>query len=67
MKKNIFTSSILTPFVFIMFSKEVYADMGNYGMMGGGYGGLFMWIIPLLVIVTLVLFIIWLLKQIQKK
>jgi len=55
----------------------VSADVGDNdfgscfgGMMYGSYGlgmGLFGWIFGLLIIVTLVLFIVWLLKQIQKK
>lgn len=43
---------------------------GFYGMMSGGYGWtgmIFGWFIGLLVIVALVLFIVWLIKQIQKK
>ena len=43
---------------------------GMFGMMGGswGMGGMFFsWIIGLLVIVALILLIVWLIKQIQKK
>ena len=45
--------------------------MGNYFGYGTGYGmfgmGLFGWIFMLLILVALVLLIIWLIKQIQKK
>ena len=45
--------------------------MGNFGgMMAGNYGmgmGIFGWLISLLIVVVLVLFIVWLIKQIQKK
>ena len=43
---------------------------GMYGMMSGsyGYGGLFFgWLSGLLITVVLLLLIIWLIKQIQKK
>lgn len=43
---------------------------GMYGMMGGsyGYGGMFFgWVFTILVIVALILLIVWLIKQIQKK
>lgn len=42
----------------------------HYGMMAGAYGigGMFFgWIFSILIIVALILFIIWLIKQIQKK
>ena len=45
-------------------------DCGMYNMMSGAYGmgfGIFGWIFSLLVLVALVLLIIWLTKQIQKK
>ena len=45
-------------------------DCGMSGMMSGDYGlgGMFFgWLIGLLVIVALVLLIVWLIKQIQKK
>ena len=50
-------------------------DYGHHGMMGGmmsgayGFGGmwLFGWAFAILVLVALVLLIVWLLKQIQKK
>lgn len=53
----------------------VSADVGDFGcpMMGGMYGGygvgimLFSWSFAILVLVALVLLIIWLIKQIQKK
>lgn len=44
--------------------------MGMYGMMSGGYGFgwmIFGWIIGILWIVLLVLAVVWLIKQIQKK
>ena len=48
-----------------------HSMMGDmYGMMSGSYGlsaGFFGWITGLLVVVVLVLLIIWLIKQIQKK
>jgi uncharacterized membrane protein len=47
----------------------VYGCFG-YGMMGGSYGYgwmLFSWLIGLLVTIGLVLFIVWLFKQIQKE
>ncbi len=43
---------------------------GMYGMMSGsyGFGGLFFgWLFGLLVVVALILLIVWLIKQIQKK
>ena len=39
--------------------------MGGYSMMGG-YGWSFGWIFMTLILIALVLFIIWLIKQIQK-
>lgn len=44
---------------------------GMYGMMGGLYGGfgfmaLFGWLLMILIAVTLVLFIIWLVKQLSE-
>lgn len=45
-------------------------ECGMYGMMSGNYGfsGMFLgWIVSILAIITLVLFIIWLIKQMQKK
>ena len=44
-----------------------YGCFGFYGMMKSGYGfmGFFGFIVPLLVIITLVLLIFWLIKQIQ--
>lgn len=54
---------------------SVYADSGDFegcwgGMMGGSYGlglGLLGWLFSLSVLVALVLLIVWLIKQIQKK
>ena len=51
-------------------STELYASHHG-GMMSGFYGGfgfmwLFGWVFMILVIVTLILFIVWLFKQIQK-
>ena len=50
---------------------EYYGMMdGMYRMMSGNYGyglGIFSWLTGLLVIVALVLLIVWLIKQIQKK
>lgn len=56
---------------------SAHADDGDYGMMDGmyhmmsgsyGWGwGIFGWLIGFLIIVALVLLIIWLMKQIQKK
>jgi uncharacterized membrane protein len=51
-----------------------FAGMGGYGMMGGFYGnmmsgfgmGLFGWLFMFLIIIALVLFIVWLIKQIQE-
>jgi hypothetical protein len=43
---------------------------GMWGMMSGGYGTggfLFGWLFSVLVLVALVLLIVWLIKQIQKK
>ena len=59
----------------ILVSSRVLADADDYGHgMGGmmfgsyGYGGMFFgWVIGLLFIAVLVLLIIWLVKQIQKK
>jgi len=51
----------------------VSADVGNCnmaGMMYGSYGlglGIFSWLFGLLILIALILFIVWLIKQIQKK
>ena len=62
--------TILGIFLFLssLVSAETYSGCWGSGMMTGygGYG-FFGWIIPLLFIVALVLFIIWIIKQIQKK
>ena len=46
-------------------------DYGHHGMMGGYFGGmwgmsLFGWVFMILIIVALILFIIWMIKQIQE-
>lgn len=51
-------------------SSELYGD--HHGMMSGFYGGMFGmgffgWIFMALVIVVLVLFVVWLIKQLQEK
>jgi len=57
----------------LVFAGFVSADAGDYymgGMMTGmyGYGGMFFgWLFGILVLITLVLLIAWLIKQIQKK
>jgi len=60
--------------VLISLTNFISADVGDscgmWGMVSGSYGfgiGLFSWIFGLLVLVALVLLIIWLIKQIQKK
>jgi hypothetical protein len=64
---------MLGMFVFsILVLASVSADTGEYshGMMSGsyGFGGMiFGWIIGFLFVVVLVLLIVWLTKQIQKK
>ena len=65
---------VLTSFASAHTGDDDYAHhsmMGDmYGMMGGsyGYGGMFFgWLAGLLVIIVLVLLIVWLIKQIQKK
>ena len=67
---------ILFGLVFSMLSLVSAQPLGNFencpmgGMMYGGYGSgaaIFSWAFGLLVIVALVLLIIWLAKQIQKK
>ena len=74
MKKNIY--EICTLLFIVLLASPVLADIGDndFGMMGGfcgsntGYGmGFLGSIIMLLIIVLLVLAIIWLYKQIQKK
>ena len=63
--------------IVLLFGGFGFGMMGNYGSpwmcshMGGIWcywptGGLFMLIMPALIIVALVLFIVWLVKQIQK-
>ena len=70
MKKIILMSLLLLILPFV--SAQTYdCPMSGYGgMMYGAYGSsamIFGWIIGLLVTVALVLFIVWLVKQIQKK
>jgi len=52
-----------------------FAGMGGYGMMSSSYGmmgnwgygmNFFGWLFMLLVVIALVLFIVWLIKQIQE-
>lgn len=57
---------------FVLSLKLVSADVQDgCGMLGysgfGMAGGIFMWIISLLVITALILSIVWITKQIQKK
>ena len=63
---------VILLFLFSGFGSYGMMGFGNYGMMGGSYYGngmnifgIFGWIIMLLVIVALVLFITWLIKQLQ--
>jgi len=51
-------------------SAQSYNGCNMAGMMYGSYGSgimLFSWLIGLAILVALVLFIVWLIKQIQKK
>lgn len=56
----------------MMMGRGFGTQRGNWNMMGNYYDGMysmgfFGWIIPLLVIVILILLIIWLIKQTQRK
>jgi len=61
--------------VILVLTSFVSADVGDGGcgmgsMMGGtyGYGGMFFgWAFSTLILVALILLIVWLIKQIQKK
>ena len=58
--------SLVIPIV----SADIGEGCGMYGMMSGTYGlgfGIFGWLMSLLIVVLLVLLIMWLIKQIQKK
>ena len=70
------TKHLLILGILLVLTSFVSADIGDefncgaWGMMSGGYGwgmGLFGWIFGILVLVALVLLIIWLTKQINKK
>jgi len=70
MKKIIF--GILASFVALigLVSAQSYNGCNMAGMMYGSYGSgimLFSWLIGLAILVALVLFIVWLIKQVQKK
>lgn len=61
----LFLISFLVGFIF-SFGYTNYNMMGNYGYgMMSGFGGFFSWVFMLLVVIALVLFIVWLVKQIN--
>ena len=69
MKKQILGLAVLISLISLA-SAQVGDECGMWGMMSGAYGmgaGLFGWLFSLLVLVVLVLLIVWLIKQIQKK
>ena len=76
MKKAILYSVLAVLGLISLSLVSAQMNAGNFGscnmgtMMYGGYGSgimLFSWLFSLLVLVALILLIIWLLKQIQKK
>lgn len=71
---NLIVGIIITVAVFLLLGMFGFGGMmgGSYGMMGNwgyGFGGMwiFGWLFMILIIVALVLFIVWLIKRIQKK
>lgn len=72
MKKNNDLTTIVIAVIGIFLVLSLGANMIGFsgmGMMGYGFGTmwLFGWLFMILVIITLVLFIVWLIKEIQKK
>jgi len=72
-KLNIF---LIASLALVSLINLVSADIGDcpmsgmYGMMSGSYGlgmGVFGWLTGILILVVLVLLVVWLIKQIQKK
>lgn len=68
--------SLIVSLILVSLASLVSADVGDcqmsgmYGMMSGSYGlgmGIFGWLTGILVLVILVLLVVWLIKQIQKK
>lgn len=79
MKTKQFVYFTMIVLVFASLASPVLAHSGedeynHHGMMGGFYGGMiggfgmgfFGWIFMILIIVALILFIVWLIKQIQE-
>ncbi|MCR4327722.1 MAG: hypothetical protein NUV46_04030 [Nanoarchaeota archaeon] len=68
-KSEIFVVIIVAAVLVFLLSS--FGFMGYGGMMGGNYNGygmmFFGWIYGVLILIALVLLIIWLMKQIQKK
>ena len=64
------TTKLLVSFfgIVLVLTSFVAAHMGDYDMMGSFGSGafVFMWIFWILILVALVLFIAWLIKQIQE-
>ena len=62
--------NIILIIVLAVLALFIFSGFGGYGgMMGGNYGGgmmFFGWIYGILILIALVLFIVWLAKQIQK-
>lgn len=62
---------VIVAVFFFVFSGFGYGGYGGMmGMMYGAYGGgmmLFGWLFGILILVALVLFIVWLVQQIQKR
>ena len=72
MKNKILLSVLLVSLLSLSFvvAHTGEDDFGHHSMMGGMYGGtgmFFGWIFGILVLLALILLIVWLIKQIQKK
>lgn len=74
MKTENLILTIVVAFIFLFLLSEIFGMMGynnyGYGMMGGMFGGFgfmpfFGWLFMILIFVALVLFIAWLVKQLQ--
>lgn len=65
----ILAAVVVLSFLFSGFGYGGYGSGGMMGMMYGNYGGgmmFFGWIYAIIILIALVLFIAWLVKQLQK-
>jgi len=68
--RGLFIFAILLAFTGLASADVNDSGCSGWGMMSGNYGlgfGLFGWVFSILVLIAIILLIIWLIKQIQKK